>query len=83
MKKFAVIAASAAIAVMSAASAIALQGSIMYEWTYYSDASKTTIVGFSIDRCLGEMAVPGPTGGQVTPYFDQYPTGDCAGYGYY
>ncbi|WP_439635512.1 hypothetical protein [Oceanicaulis sp.] len=54
----------------------------MYEYTYYSDASKTTQVGFSFDQCINGYVVPGQAHGTATQYYTRTVIGQCPGYLY-
>lgn len=42
----------------------------VYSTVYYSDASKTEVVGFTTEMCLPGDVVAGPLSGIQTPYFD-------------
>lgn len=46
-------------------------GYYVYDWTYYSDASKTEVVGRLVDNC----AAPAEQWGEVTAYYDRTPIG--------
>ena len=54
----------------------------MYEYTYYSDASKTTQVGFAFDQCINGFVVLGQANGTATQYYSRVPIGQCPGYLY-
>lgn len=54
----------------------------MYEYNYYSDASKTTQVGFSFDQCINGFVVPGQAHGTATQYYTRHVIGQCPGYLY-
>lgn len=52
----------------------------LYLWTYYSDASLSSQVGWSQDECLGDLWVSsGPVQGQRTDFFTKELIGSCPG----
>ena len=76
LKKFALAGAGAAIAALGVtyAPAAAQQGGYyIYEYTYYSDASKTEQVGFEFQHCDR----PADSYGTTTPYYDRARVGFC------
>jgi len=52
----------------------------IYLWTYYSDATKTTLVGNSMDQCISGDVFPGTVYGEETPHYDREWVGNCPGY---
>lgn len=82
--KIRMISAALAAGVMVTASAMALwpDPERMYEYNYYSDASKTTQVGFSFDQCINGQVVPGQAHGTATQYYTRHVIGMCPGYLY-
>jgi len=74
--------AAAAVAGASFASGAAGSSEPMFLYFYYSDASKTTQVGFRRDICTNGYVTSGPVQGQITPYFDIEGIGRCPGYLY-
>ena len=58
---------AAAIAALSLTTAAAAQTNVQHYFTYYSDSTKTEVVGYTIIYCDGTA-----TGnGYPTPYYDQ------------
>lgn len=70
MKKM-LIAAAALAAIAGPATAYQTNGYYLYEWTYYSDASKTQEVGYQIDQCHDYAMVSG----EVTAHYTRVRSG--------
>ena len=81
---FRVFTAAVSASVVLSAASLAMWPNVerMYEYTYYSDASKTTQVGFSFDQCINGHVVPGQAHGTATQYYSRHVIGQCPGYLY-
>ncbi|WP_306017276.1 hypothetical protein [Oceanicaulis sp. MMSF_3324] len=81
---FRVFGAAVAAGVVLSAASMAMWPDVerMYEYTYYSDASKTTQVGFAFDQCINGHVVLGQAHGTATQYYTRSVIGQCPGYLY-
>lgn len=83
MKRIAIAAICAATTLATGSTALALQGSIeheVYNYTFYSDASHTTVVGQGRTRCQAGWDYSGTyyiRSGTNSPYYDQELAGIC------
>lgn len=81
-KLWAATAIALAAGVMTAGAAPAVQDDYYYDYTFYSDASKTTVVGSYSQYCLGNTTIITPqVTGQTSAYYDRYLKGRCPGMG--
>ncbi|MEP3071636.1 hypothetical protein [Maricaulis sp.] len=48
-----------------------------YEYTYFSDASKTEVVGWMDETCVNNQILPGQAVGTQTPYWHRSLLGNC------
>ena len=67
---------------LSAAAPAAALSEPLYDYIYYSDATKTSVVGTWSGVCYnGYAGVAQYPDGQVTPYYDKIIVGQCTGDG--
>jgi hypothetical protein len=75
-------AAALAVGAMSGLTSQAGSAEPMFFYFFYSDASKTDMVGFRRDVCTNGYVTSGPVAGYVTAYYDTELIGQCPGYLY-
>lgn len=80
--KLAVAAAALAALTATTAGSANMFGDRLHIYTYYSDASKTQVVGWAQEFCYGDMALLGQATGTATAYYDAEVVGRCP-FGYY
>ncbi|MBU2970921.1 hypothetical protein KO527_16335 [Pseudoalteromonas sp. C2R02] len=73
-----IVLASSALALLGTSYAIAYSNARIVEYVYYSDASKTKIVGESVQNCDGRVY----TTGTITPYKQLTGAEPCRGFGW-
>ncbi len=69
-------------AVAAGGAATAQSSGLYYHYTYYSDASKTVVVGQISERCTnGYIVMPYAPEVVFTDHYDRYAIGNCPGLG--
>ncbi|WP_291841025.1 hypothetical protein [Brevundimonas sp.] len=80
MKLIKSLALAAAVAVAGiAGAASAVPPGLMYQKTYYSDATLTTVVGIQVDRCVNGNVGSGPLAGSKSDFVVAEAVGSCPG----
>ena len=62
-----------------AGAASAVPPGLMYQKTYYSDATLTTVVGMQVDRCINGNVGSGPLAGSKSDFVVAEAVGSCPG----
>lgn len=71
-------AAVVAIAGLAGAASSAPPG-LLYQKTYYSDATLTAVVGMQVDRCINGIVGSGPLAGSKSDFVVAEAVGSCPG----